>query len=186
MKIYRNLLTRLNQNIKRKSLGKFLNECEVFNSLDELPIWNFKKVQDTADLRYLINLKDYKNLPLINQKFLNKLNVIWEDLEIQYYDKIGIEENFKRYISDQKELLISTLENIIEEDEFKLTLHEILEHKFNEKYNKSNQEVNFDENLAILESYYSFPIDIKKTSCTKYFTYIKTMKKRIEKENNNG
>ena len=152
-----------------------------------MPIWNFNEIQRTGDLRYLIILDTYNELPIINNLFLNKLQSKWDALEIEYLDRVGVEEDYKRFVLDQKEVLISALECVIESDDFKDTLHEILENRFKDKYKKSEETVvTFEDNLAYLEGYYGFQIDLNNTSCIKYFTYLKAMKKRIEIENNHG
>jgi hypothetical protein len=51
-----------------------------YKSIDFIPIWNFKQVEKTGDLRYIIKNIDYESLP----KVYLKLNSIWENLYEQY------------------------------------------------------------------------------------------------------
>ena len=63
---------------------------KIYKSLDFLPIWNFNKVQETNDLRYLYILKDYSDLPTSNNEDLASIfeSLISElpkaDLSLQY------------------------------------------------------------------------------------------------------
>ena len=49
---------------------------KVYESLDFLPIWNFKQIEITNDLRYLIKNIDYEQLPIV---YLN-LKKAWEKI----------------------------------------------------------------------------------------------------------
>lgn len=53
-----------------------------FRSIDFLPIFNFFKVTETGDKRFLLKIEDHELLPEIEDiEFLNKA---WDEIELQY------------------------------------------------------------------------------------------------------
>ena len=53
-----------------------IHKFKVYESLDFLPIWNYKQVEKTQDLRYLIKGVDYEHLPNAYQNIIP----IWEKI----------------------------------------------------------------------------------------------------------
>jgi len=53
-----------------------------YKSIDYLPIFNFFKVIETDDKRFLIKLEDYELLP--SEVDMDVLNKIWEDIQGEY------------------------------------------------------------------------------------------------------
>lgn len=61
---------------------KSKNTYKYFKSIDFLPIFNFFKVMETGDKRFLLKIEDYESLPEIEDiTFLNK---VWDEIELQY------------------------------------------------------------------------------------------------------
>lgn len=61
---------------------KSKNTYKYFRSIDFLPIFNFFKVMETGDKRFLLKIEDYESLPEIEDiTFLNK---VWDEIELQY------------------------------------------------------------------------------------------------------
>lgn len=56
---------------------------KAYGSIDFLPIWNYKKVEKTSDVRYLIKGIDYEHLPNVYLK----LNDIWERLQSDFIEQ---------------------------------------------------------------------------------------------------
>src|SRR6056297_3173200 len=53
---------------------------KYYTTIDFLPLFNFFKILETNDLRYLLKLKDYETLPNIHFE----LNKEWNDIQSQY------------------------------------------------------------------------------------------------------
>ena len=54
-----------------------------YRSIDFLPIGCFNKASETGDLRYLLKLKDYEELPEYNTEGLQE---VWEDIREEYIE----------------------------------------------------------------------------------------------------
>ena len=70
-----------------KIWGIHRKEFTYYESIEFLPIWNYRKVEETMDFRYLIKGIDYENLPNIN---IDKID-IWEIIHNQYISEIDPE-----------------------------------------------------------------------------------------------
>ena len=55
-------------------------DYKYYKSIDFLPLFNFFKVIETSDYRYLLKLKDYEILP----KTKHDLKLVWLDIQTQY------------------------------------------------------------------------------------------------------
>jgi hypothetical protein len=91
--------------LKKKNLKnqKLLNQnhktIQIISSCDKLLIKWFFKVLETGDLRYILVLDDYTQLPIYNQ---SKLQVYWDKIT-QEYDQLTGEGNFSEkllYLKD--------------------------------------------------------------------------------------
>lgn len=68
------------ENIQKKSGNTY--KFNYYHSIDYLPIFNFFKIIELEDKRYLIKLEDYELLP--DEVDLNVLNKIWDDIQTEY------------------------------------------------------------------------------------------------------
>lgn len=55
-------------------------DYKYYKSIDFLPLYNFFKVIETKDYRYLLKLKDYETLP----ETKHELESVWLDIQTQY------------------------------------------------------------------------------------------------------
>ena len=77
-----------------KILKRFFGEKPVFyNSIENLPVFNWFKINETQDLSYLIINKE-KARKFNNKETLN----IWLKIYSEYLDNFGFNENFKKYL----------------------------------------------------------------------------------------
>jgi len=70
-----------------KNLYKTLEQrlkYRYYSSIDFLILFNFFKVIETNDYRYLLKLKDYELLPEISEKLNDKLQLTWLEIQNQY------------------------------------------------------------------------------------------------------
>lgn len=76
-----------------------MNELRIYKSIDTLPLWNFAKVMESNDIRYLFVLKHYDDLPEQN---ISK--DIWDSIMIEYFEHIGGQKT-KKYILELSNLI---------------------------------------------------------------------------------
>jgi len=68
---------------------KFSTSEKVYDSIDTLPIWNYDRILNTGDLRCLLILKKYDNLPDLD---IEQLAPIYEEITYQKIDEFGLDE----------------------------------------------------------------------------------------------
>jgi len=73
-------MKRFFQNILKKSGNTY--KYNYYKSIDYLPIFNFFKIIETDDKRFLIKIEDYEILP--EHVNANELNKIWENIQAEY------------------------------------------------------------------------------------------------------
>ena len=65
-------------------------KVDYFNSIEDLPIWNWWKIAETGNLIYLHKLEEYEGKEDYN------LIELWNKLQNQYLEEFGITEEFRK------------------------------------------------------------------------------------------
>ena len=153
-----------------------------FRNIEELPIWNYTKVNETGDLRYLLCLDDYYDLPNVSD--LKQFETLWEDIRYQIIDEFGFSHLEQLILQKDKEIEQLKIKLILKKDKKLLTKLKIRQKELVSmlKSNKSEKKQSFEEQVVYLESYFKIPIDIKKMSVKRYFTYIRVFEQQIEQQ----
>ena len=182
MKVYKYLLKQLKRISQWNYKDIFLKEQEYYKTLDKLPIWNFKQVETGKGIKYLLKLDSYDNLPKISTKLTQKLYEVWDKMDLEYLQKIGITNDYERYLKDKKRLIILELDTCMENDRMKHTILNAHKAKFEQKYKGSQEKIPFLEQVTNVENYFGAvgSFDIYKMSSAKYFMYVKTMQRELK------
>jgi hypothetical protein len=139
----------------------------TWQDIENMPIYNWIKILETGDLKYL-----FKNEKGRVTKALGRL---WLDLQQQYINEFGLDQNFKQQIRLKRELLELNADFIITRDNFLLNLIRIKETDIRELNGK--KAFQFYEVLDHVEKYKGFQIDPKQTSVKKWYWTLKNMAK---------
>lgn len=149
---------------------------KYFNSIDNFPLFNYEKITESNDLRYLIRLPDYFELPNINETETVKLFEVWKLINDEMIDYIGISENYKSVLRIKKQIALLQLNIILTGDKSIETLINIKEIELQGMFIKEKQTI--DNNIIALELMLKIQIDINKTTLKKYLNYIKYINKK--------
>jgi hypothetical protein len=84
---------------KEKSSELKVQKFEYYTTIDTLIVWNWDKVNTTSDLRYLLKLNDYADLPEINFD----LSETWNKIQNEII-KVQDSKILTKYQIDTKEL----------------------------------------------------------------------------------
>ena len=139
---------------------------EYFNSIDELPIWNWWKVAETSNLAYLQKADKYDK-----EDYSLVAYTLWNKLQNEYLEVFGITEDFRQILALKKKWINKKTDYLITGDRFNLTEIDIIEAEINETMNEKIK-VNKEDTIIVLEQKLSFPLDEKKLSVKKYYNYI--------------
>ena len=149
---------------------------KYYRTIEDLPIWNFVKINETNDVRYMLKLDDYYDLPK------NKIDV---DLLIDTYSKIandlflkfGFDEKFVGQKREEKELLIMNL-RILSGEKHLSAILKIKEKQIDvAKSTIKTKNQSFEEKVVLLESYFKLNFDVYNMSVLRFHTYIDLYKK---------
>ena len=137
---------------------------DYFNSIDELPIWNWWKIAETGNLIYLHRENDYT-------KEDYSLVSLWNELQNEYLDVFGITDDFERLLRLKKKWIIKKADYLLTGERFKLTELDIIESDINEAINDKIT-IDKEDTIIMLERKLGRELDPKKISVKKYYNYI--------------
>jgi hypothetical protein len=142
-------------------------------------MWNFRKVINKGDTRYLYKLQDYDKLPEFYIPSEDWDNIFWE-----YVEAKGIDYNFKLRLEIQAKIAILESEKVFEgkPNHTKIEI-EKLKLKDLQKKVKKNTDL---ENDAILGKFMGFPINPKITTVSQYIGFENLLKEYTKQDPKNG
>lgn len=138
-----------------------------YNSIEDMPIYNWFKVNSTGDLRFcLIKHKSkYDNL---------KAKQSFDALYTEYIDTFGIGESYKKVLELKAHIIDLKIDRQIMDDPFIdnwINIAEIDLAELNAQTNKTNT----NEVKVHLEKYLGFRLNEKEVSVKEYYTYLNVM-----------
>lgn len=147
-----------------------------YNTIDTLPIFNYGKISELEDLRYLIIQPDYFELPTITEKETAELFKAWEHINDEIINYVGISEDYKSILRIKKAIALMKVELITTGDKSLETLIELKQIELKNSYPQKKNEL--DESIIYIESVLKIPVDVMTCSVKKYFSYIKFISKK--------
>ena len=140
---------------------------DYFNSIEELPIWNWWKVSETGNFIYLKKLDYYDS-----EDYSLEGYELWLKLQNEYIEEFGIDENFQKILRLKKKWIEKRTKYVTEGDRFALMESEIVELDLQE-YEQIGQKMDKDSTIITLEEKLGRNIDERRLSVKKYYKYIK-------------
>lgn len=156
-------------NTTKQSTGKVTSK-QIYKNIDELPIYNYKKIIETKDLTHL--LKDEKT-----EVEPAELESIWAAITEQLSEFSGVNDQYQKWL-----LLHIDLENL--QLDYLATNDRALITQINIKIKQIERMAkqfegsggDFDKQIAAVELYFKFHIDERSTTVKRFFNYINLMK----------
>lgn len=145
---------------------------DYFNSIENLPIWNWWKIAETGNLIYLQKREDYNK-----QDYSFKAFELWNKIQNEYLEEFGITDEFREVLALKKRWIQKKADFILTGERFKLTEIDIIEAQIEETKN-TKIEVDKDDTLIVLEQKLGRELDPKKITVKKYFKYINHFSKQ--------
>lgn len=137
----------------------------VWPSIEEMPIYNWIKTLETGRLEWIF--REGKG------RVTKKIAEHWLNLQQQYIDEFGLDENFKQRIRLQKKLIALNLEFVETRDRFLLNVIRMTEADLETQ--GQEKAIKFYQILDHVEKYKGFAIDPHKTSVIKWYYSLKNM-----------
>ena len=135
---------------------------DYYNSIEDLPIWNWWKVSETGNLSYLRKDENYKG-KAPNLK-------LWEKINDEYFNEYGINDNLKQLMRLKKEWIRLKEKYLVKGIRFALTELDIVEAKMKDldKVGDFKKE----DTIIYLEEKLGRELDTRKVTVKKYYNYL--------------
>jgi hypothetical protein len=143
---------------------------KCYRNIDELPVWNFLRILKTEDVRYLMVLEDYYQLPSIED--MSELNEIWDEVSGQIIDINGINEDTQELFRLQKEIILGYINIHSTGDIGELTSLKIMQKRLERLSATSNKKVDFETLIVDMEVEFKMQFDLTKMTVSKFYKYI--------------
>lgn len=147
---------------------KIFDKC--YRSIDDLPVYNWFKVNTTHDFRYLLLPEVRLKLSIDHKIVLLKR---WEKIWNQYIKVFGFGEQFLRVLEKKREIALLRIEKAETGDGTIETLIDIAEIELQRIESVKQQQKDFYEIKALLDRSLGFSVDIKKVSVMEFYSYFK-------------
>jgi hypothetical protein len=138
-----------------------------YQSVEELPVWNWWKIHETRDLKYL--LKQNKKLTL-------HADAIFDKIYSEFISIFGVGENYKQYLEKLKEIAIAEIDMVLYKDPSMETFIDIMKVELEEIKNANSGGTYMDTAIAVEKSM-GFKLNTKEISVKEYYSYIKSLEK---------
>lgn len=139
-----------------------------YNSIEELPIWNWFKVFETNELKHII-----KGEGVVEDSILKEN---WNKLFSEYIDIFGLDDNLVSHIKHEKKLVLLQLEYAIKKRPSDLFKIELALTNVKEKQSEKVKS-DFMQVIAQVENALERNINERKISVRKFYTYLKQLEK---------
>lgn len=144
----------------------------TYNSIDNLPYWNWQKIHETGNFSYLKKLESYRDIDIDTSK---DLEAKWEEIYEEFIEEFGISENYKEML--ERKVNICNLKNDYVQSGDRVILNYIkLEEKLLKDY-EVKEEITFREMVNKIEKHQGVILNAKEITVAKFFSYLNTLKK---------
>jgi hypothetical protein len=157
--------------LKRLKKILFFTQGEYWNSIDEMPLYNWIKCNN-GKLEY--TRKNKKG---------NKKNdaLSWGKLYNEYLHEFGLDTRYKKYLEAQKKKAILQSEYVITKEKFKLTEIEIQKQRIEDLAMYFGEGKQIEVILTWLGMFLGYKVDQKTTTVKEYFVILEEYGKANKK-----
>lgn len=150
----------------------FKTKFEVYRSIEDLPIYNFKKVIETGSYLYMIKKGTFK------RKYVKDIIDAWQDCYNEYIQTFGLNSLYKAVLMQEEKIARLKLDRWLKDLKHLNAIIKAEESRLSEMMKPSKGKKSFEEDIAIIQKYNGVALDPKKTSTKMFFTYVKLMEKQ--------
>jgi hypothetical protein len=152
----------------------FRKDIAHFKDIDDLPVWNWFKINETDDLTFL--LVEQRTTSAKEKDYLRR---VFEKIYENFINTFGINEMLKRVLELRRDIAVLKLEMAIHNDGSRQTFIDIKEQEFKGILLEAEKEKNTTIK-AYLDKYMGFRIDEKTVSVKDYYGYLALLKDESE------
>jgi hypothetical protein len=147
-------------------------------SIDTLPLYNWVKVTEEGDLRYVCKDID-KAVPELCEE-------AWATVYDDYINQYGLSKLYKRLLEVKRKKAILECDFVITKDRFKLTLIGIEERKIEQMLNNKGEGVSINKALVYLSKWLGYRLDPREVTTLEYFNILDLYGKENKQQRHSG
>ena len=140
-----------------------------YSSIDDLPMYNWKQIHDTNDLKWLFVGK----AKCENTK---ELEIIWATIYDEYLKEFGLSEEYKEILKIKRRLAMYQADYIEKEDRILLNYINIEQNALESMYDTTKKGSSFRDSLVHLEKMQGIKINTKEITVADYYNYLRSIK----------
>jgi hypothetical protein len=162
-------------------IKKKLFKVEFYDSVENIPIYNYWKTEETGELKYLAIGKNYEKAFFYDPAEALKA---WDKVNKSYLDVFGVSDHYKDVLMLQREVVLNDyIWHTQREPIAKVYAREAQKQLDSMKKDESVQ-VDKNDQIFMIEKEMGFEVDIKTMTIKKFYSYIKAINKLAKKINN--
>ena len=142
---------------------------DKYSSIDDLPMYNWKQIHDTNELKWLFTDKQE-----IENSF--ELELIWSNIYDEYLSEFGLSEEYKEILKVKRRIGMLQADYIIKEDRLTLNYINIEKNALESLYGTTKTGSSFRDSLVHLEKMQGIKINTKEITVADYYNYLRSIK----------
>lgn len=154
---------------------KKLKKAELYDSIETMPIYNWFKINETNDLRWV--LKDFNAQIGINAKAL--LNA-WNKIFDEFIEVFGIPDKLREIMEMKRDIMILESQVALKGDRTRLPFIEIKRDAL-EKLLKSEKKGVINQAKIYVEKFMGFRLNEKETSVKEFYGYVNALNEHTKR-----
>ena len=160
----------------------FFLKVKFYDSIENIPMWNYWKIEETSDLKYLAIGKNYEN-----QFFYDKLKAsnAWTKVNGSYLDVFGVSEHYRDVLMLKRDIALNEYAwERNREPIARVYAREAKKELENLELNSLNEKP--QDQVFFIEKEMGFKVDPKKISLKDFYSYVNNINKMAKQINKNG
>lgn len=138
-----------------------------YDSIDNLPLYNWRKINETNDLRWMFA----SGKGQVNRRIAEA----WQTIYDEYIDEFGINDKYLQILELKREIVKLTAELALTGDRSIETFIDIAKWELTELLKNEDKGQSFGTVKAYVEKYMGFHLDERIVSVRDYYNYLKLM-----------
>ena len=158
---------------EKKTNENALNKAAVYDSIEEMPLYNWKMIHREQDFRYVIVGSRKANIDKLEYDPEEVANG-WESCYAEYITDFALDGKLKKVLKLETQIALLTCRKILEGRQGLETKIDVMRKKLLAlQTTNEGADVDFDKQIAIIEKWMGIRIDDKETSVRRFYTYLK-------------
>ncbi len=147
-----------------------LRFSKKYSSIDDLPMFNWNKIHETNELKWLFNNK----VEIDNTVELEEL---WGTIYDEYLQEFGLSKEYKEILAAKRKIANLQADYIIKGDRVILNFINIEKNALESLYDNTKGGSTFRDSLVHLEKMQGIKINTKEITVADYYNYLRSIKK---------